>query len=228
MMVEAKTYSHFTTILFDLDDTLVDSFRAREDTIRHVFQTGGIALDSKWNLADLRGLEMKDLFRQSGVNEEKLDEFFLTYRRIYWTQNHAQVDLFDGIYGMLQMLRCNSCKLGIVTTKGRDFLFEGYRAGASIELERVGVLNFFEVIVGFEDVIKTKPDPEGINLALTKLNSKPKETIFVGDSLLDMQAASKAGCWSCHAQWGVDRLKGFKADFTAKTPNELLDIFLTK
>jgi pyrophosphatase PpaX len=224
--LSTKAKQEITTVLFDLDDTLMDTFRAREDTLRSVLKDGGITLKSDWNFANLRDLEIKELLRQSGVKEDELEEQFLSYRRVYWTRNHAPVEIYEGVRRMLEKLYEHGIKMGIVTQKGRDFLFEGYRAGATIELEKTKILPFFEGIIGFEDVRKTKPDPEGINLALTRLQSKPEKTLFVGDSLSDILAAKNAGCQSCYAQWGITNREDLRADYTVATPQQLLDIII--
>jgi pyrophosphatase PpaX len=221
-----KPMPDITTVLFDVDDTLIDSFRAREDTMRSVLKAGGITPDNDWNLANFRGLEIKDILRQSGVKEDELDEKYLSYRRIYWTRNHAPVEMYDGVRSMLEKIHEHGIKMGIVTQKGRDFIFEGCRAGATIELEKTNILHLFGVIIGFEDVRQTKPDPEGINLALVKLQSRPEKTLFVGDSLSDMLAAKNASCRSCHAQWGITNLEDLRADYIVATPQQLLDIII--
>jgi len=79
--------------------------------------------------------------------------------------------VYPGVNSMLEKLHSDGFKLGIVSQKGRDFEFEGYRAGVVVELRKLSMLSLFSVIIGFEDVTRLKPDPEGINLALSKLKS---------------------------------------------------------
>ena len=61
----------------------------------------------------------------------------------------------------------------------------------------------FSVVVGFEDVARHKPYPEGVELALERLGVLPEEALLVGDSAADIEAARAAGCPSCHATWGI-------------------------
>ena len=63
--------------------------------------------------------------------------------------------------------------------------------------------SLFSVVVGFEDVARHKPDPEGVELALGRLGVLPKEALLVGDSAADIEAARAAGCPSCYATWGI-------------------------
>ncbi len=226
MKLKTKNRAPISTVLFDMDDTLLNSFKARDDTVRRVLKSAGVALEAGWSLANHRGYEIKDILRRSGASENQLETLYLNYRRIYWTQEHTPVKLYAGVREMLQSMYNHGIKLGVVTTKGRDFLFEGYQAGAVVELQKVGISQLLQVIVGFEDVTHPKPDPQGINLALEKLKVKPEEALYVGDSLADMLAAQKAGCRSCHAHWGADKLEGFQTDYAVASPPGLLKIVL--
>jgi len=218
----------FTAALFDLDDTLLDTFRTRELTIRRIFAEYQLPLPADWDLSRLRGLELRDIFRRSGVTSEAtITMLFDAYRRLYWTKSPAAARLYPGIRKMLTTLSQNGIQLGVVTTKGRDFIFEGQRAGAATELERTGVRQFFQVIVGFEDVPQPKPDPAGIMLAMARLGASAPETLYVGDSLNDMLAARNAGCRGCHAHWGVPPLENCAADYTAAAPAALVKLILS-
>lgn len=81
----------------------------------------------------------------------------------------------------------------------RNFESDGRLCGASHELNDLGVANLFSVVVGFEDVLRHKPDPEGIELAMARQSVLPKEALLVGDSAADIEAAKAAGCPSCYA-----------------------------
>lgn len=60
-------------------------------------------------------------------------------------------------------------------------------------LKRFNMINYFSIIVAREDVSKMKPDKEGIDFILSKMNLQPDEAIFVGDSWVDAKAANEAG-----------------------------------
>ena len=131
---------------------------------------------------------------------------------------------------MLEELHSHGVKLGIVTQKARVLEVEERYVGAAQELEELGVANLFSVIVGFEDVSDHKPHPHGINLALSRLSARPRETLMVGDSAADIEAARAAGCWSCYATWGIPAIElvfdSIRADLVAKTPRALLELKL--
>lgn len=60
-------------------------------------------------------------------------------------------------------------------------------------LKRFNMTDYFSMIVAREDVTKMKPDKEGIDLILLKMNLQPDEALFVGDSWVDAKAANDAG-----------------------------------
>ena len=95
-------------------------------------------------------------------------------------------------------------------------------------MAELGIWDLFPVIVGFEDVANYKPHPEGVNLAMSRLETNASETVVVGDSVADIGAAHTAGCWSCHATCGLPHQEtgriDFNADMVAKTPNVLLGL----
>ena len=75
--------------------------------------------------------------------------------------------------------------LGVVTTKTGRY---------SVELlEHMGLMRYFEVLVGREDVKNPKPHPEPILKALDLLGRGAANCWMVGDTLLDMDAARAAG-----------------------------------
>ena len=92
--------------------------------------------------------------------------------------------LFNETPSIIKKLNEKTIKLAIVSTKFR------YR----IEdiLRRENLLNFFDVIVGGEDVSSLKPDPAGLKLAIDKLELKSSEVFYIGDSITDAKAANNA------------------------------------
>jgi HAD superfamily hydrolase (TIGR01509 family) len=217
-----------TTILFDLDDTLLDSYGARVQALRDVFKQAQISgVDPDSFLSALQGATFNDALGKLAEERHIEDDLFNFYRRAYWF-NKGRIRLYPGIREMLEALKSRKYKLGIVTNKGRNFEFEGRYIGCTGELKEVGVYDYFSVIIGFEDVKEGKPHPEGVKVALSKLGSQPQDTLFVGDSAADIQAAFNAECLSCHAIWGItsdNRLpQNLKPHYTVKAPDAILSL----
>ncbi len=214
------------TVLFDLDDTLLDSFAARASALQDVFSLAGVDTPTAAELLkSSNGRPLDGMLAEFQARNNIEVDLFGEYRRAYWKLD-GLTTLYPGVRELLQQLHARGVKLGIVTQKERDFVLEGRQAGAALELRNQGVFDYFSVVIGYEDVAHHKPDPEGVNLALERHGSTPRQTLLVGDSAADIIAASAAGCWSCHATWGVPPgapgLKEGAADITIDSPAALL------
>ncbi len=218
-----------TTVLFDLDDTLVDSFPARLAALQIVFSDAGIhSPTANEFLCSQVGSPIHQALSQLETAGGTAHGLFERFRRAYWIREHGIISLYPGIEAVVQELYRRGVKLGVITQKRRAFEIEGHRAGASEELRQLGIAGLFSVIVGFEDVTLHKPHPEPVHLALDNLKARPWETILVGDSAADVGSAIAAKCWSCLATWGIGETDSHHsdlgADLVARTPEELLEL----
>lgn len=221
---------NYQAVIFDLDDTLLDTFRARIDSLQTVFDDAGIQCPAAERfLRGLDGAELREALTQHEATRGMALNLFESYRRAYWTKRKGLIGLYPGIEAMLQTLHARGLKLAIVTQKGRQFDVDGFPAGAARELDEVGISDLFEVVIGFEDVSRTKPHPEGINILLNRLAISRERTLMVGDSSADIEAARAAGCRSCHAIWGIppsSQPRVLRADFVTASPAALCSMIL--
>ena len=82
-----------------------------------------------------------------------------------------------------------------------------YRQSALQTLKWVGITDYFGIIRCADDVRVSKPHPEMVLDILTHFNTKADETIMIGDSLKDKEAASRAGVNTILVDWGFSDLK---------------------
>ena len=131
------------------------------------------------------GLSLGDtLLRLAGPEQTNLRETFarLFVQRADRVMSDKTV-LFEGVPETMRVLEDKGMVLGIVSTKFR------YRIETVLEREKV--LDSFDVIVGGEDVVHHKPDPESLELAMKKLGLR-ENVLYVGDSVTDAEAARRA------------------------------------
>ena len=214
-------------VLFDLDDTLIDSFDARLHALESVFRDARIERPTAEQF--LRGLDGRQLFGtldRLPTGREIGRSLSDAYRDAYWTKGPGRISLYPGVRPLLETLHSQGTKLGVVTQKGREFKNGAHLVGAAHELAELGVGDLFSVVVGFEDVSRWKPDPEGVVLALNRLGAVVSKTLVVGDSAADIDAANAAGCLSCYAIWGVpaNESTASKADYVVSSPTDVLSL----
>ena len=166
-------------VLFDMDGVLVDVCRSYRLTIKRTVEyknRGGFNND--WDLTEA-------ILMDYGIRVEK-EKIIDVFQGIYLGQN------YDGLIknekwlldvGILEDAR-RSIKLGIVTGRPEE--------EAHYILKRFSTEVYFSVLVTMDDVplLKAKPDPFGIRLALKLLDCD--EAFYVGDSVDDITAARRA------------------------------------
>ena len=191
-----------SAVLFDFDDTLVDSLPARLAALQSVFDSVGIEnLSAREFLGEMGGraldVSLRELARDRGIKTN----LFVAYAGRYWTKPPGSLSLFPGVADMLAEL-ASQFDLGLVTNKTRSFTQLGVAVGAAVELTELGLAEVFGVVVGYEDAGAAKPNPSGLLLAMDRLGVSPSETLYVGDSAADMAAATAAECVPGFAKWG--------------------------
>lgn len=174
-------------VLFDFDYTLADSSEA----VVECFNAGlaGIGLPPAAPDAIRRtiGLTLPDSLAQVAgeAHRARSDEFRRHWRELSDRIMVRKTRLLPPVRGAVADLRGRGVRLGVVSTKWRCRIEETFA--------RDRLTNSFEVIVGGDDVASHKPDPEGIRLALKRLEVSPAEALYVGDSIVDAEAAERAG-----------------------------------
>ena len=204
-------------VLFDLDGTLIDT---NELIISSFLHTLGSYYPNRYNREDVLpflGPTLTETF--AAINPEKVDEMIATYREFNIRNHDLLVKEFDGVYETVHTLKNSGVKIGIVTTKVLRVVEKG------LKLARLDP--FFDVIVALDHVKNAKPDPEPIYKALALLESKPEETIMVGDNYHDILGGKNAGTKTAAVAWsmkGKDYLMGFSPDYLLENMTDLLEI----
>jgi pyrophosphatase PpaX len=206
------------TILFDLDGTLLDSLDGIRRSMAHVIARH--APNSSTTAEDLVshvGRPLQEILSLLGPDADAhVDSLVVTYLK------HNQsllpsLNLFDGVPEMLQQLRNAGVKMGIVTSKRRD--------STDISLRTHRALAELEVVLTSDDSGQHKPHPEPLLKALAILGSVPERSAYVGDAVVDIQAARAAGCTSVAALWGTvhrELLEAEVPDVLIRNPRDLL------
>lgn len=206
-----------TTILFDLDGTLLDTYELIIQSFMHTFDHFVPGRFTREDCISFIGPSLYDTF--GSVLPEKTEEMVAYYREFNKNHHDALVREFPGVIDTVQTLYNQGYKLGIVTTKMKDTTLQG--------LELVNIRPYFQTIVALDDVEKTKPDAEPIYKALAELDAKPEEAIMVGDSHHDILAGKNAGTKTAGVAWtikGEETLRQYEPDYMLAAMPDLLRI----
>ena len=179
-------------VVFDFDGTLANTL----PICFYAFQTVFKEFDKR----ELTTNEIKEMFGPSEIgiimnncsspNKEDAIEYF--YKK--YSEVHKSLVLDNPeILELLKSLKDAEIKLGIFTGKAKRSL--------DISLKALGMEGLFDVIITGDDVIKPKPDPEGLLKALSLLKVENSEAIYIGDSDADIIAGAQANVYTIGVQW---------------------------
>ncbi len=195
--VLAGSRSGIDAIVFDFDLTLADSTAAVVDCANYALAALGEPPAAPSLIRRTIGLTLPHTFRMlTGRGDPEREAEFA--RRFVERADEVMVSstrIYERVPPALEELRHRAVRIAIVSTKFR------YRIEAI--LAKGGLVGAIDVIVGGEDVAHHKPHPEGLLKALTRLGVAPSRAVYVGDHVLDAEAARAAGVSFIAVQTGA-------------------------
>ena len=196
----------FRNIIFDLDGTLVDSARITGRIIDAMLAEQGVT-----HRAD------RDLIRQmDAVGGEAMIAAVMgdhasdpAAALADFRARHAVIDVphdlpFAGVRTTLADLRKSGARLAICSNKPQHL--------CERILGSLGLADHFEIIVGSQPGRPRKPAPDAALAALSGVAGKREETLYCGDSLIDVLTARRAGLPIVLAEWGYGAAEAIAAE----------------
>ncbi len=206
-----------TTFLYDLDGTLLDSVRLILDSYHHTHRVHALPprTDREW-LAGL-GTPLRVQFQGSVRPDLSMDQLVETYRDFNLSNHDTMATAYPGVVDVVRRIHARGIRLGLVTSKNQ--------AGARRGLKLLGIEELFECVIGADDVVKPKPDAEPVLTAMARMGVTAAETIYIGDSVHDMESGRAAGTRIAGVLWGPftrEDLERTKPDYWLERPEEML------
>jgi phosphoglycolate phosphatase len=203
-----------STILCDLDGTLVDSRRAIALAFQHAWRSvigGSPPADN--TIVQHIGKPLAEMLSELGgmLSPSLLSTFLAAYRRMYSQLAARLTLLYPGVICTLQAL--SAFTLGVVTTKESE--------QAEIVLQQFALIPFFRHIQGGTIGLRLKPAPDTILAALAALHCVPPNALMVGDTPADVLAGKAAGTMTCAVTYGF----GMREALLQCAPDYVIDSF---
>ena len=200
-------------VIFDLDGTLLDSVPNIMLSFEHTLKQ----MQLPFNESLLRGLIGVPTEGQGNLLAgDRKEEYSQVYRDFYRSLPHAP--LFEGTKEMLIELGNRGFSRALVTSK--------IAGSARKNLVTLGVDDYFDLLIGADDVINPKPHAEPLLTALDKLSINKDEAVYVGDSSFDIDCAKGAGVRVIGVSWGArtkEDLIKMNPDLVVDSWDEMLD-----
>jgi len=172
-------------LLFDWDNTLVDSWEGIRDALNTALVAMGHA---PWTETEVRArvrASARDSFPK--LFGERWREAAQIFYERFESAHLETLRPLPGAAEMIEALSGSEIYLGIVSNKRGDLL--------RIEAAALGWEGHFETIVGANDAVEDKPSPAPIHHALSGSGIEAgQEVWYAGDALIDIECAQRAGC----------------------------------
>lgn len=194
--------SVFRTLLFDLDGTLIDHFKAIHRCYCHTLPKVGVPAPTALQVRNAVGGGLENAIAKF-VPADRLAEAVGIYRA-YW--HETMLDDVEAMPGALDLLiQCSERGLtsGVLTNK----------LGISSRLicEKLGFSPYLKAVVGAGDTAWLKPKPELTAHTLALLHGQPESALLVGDSPYDIDAGHNGGFQAWVVTTGTHRAEELAA-----------------
>ena len=207
----------YTTIIFDLDGTLLDTLDDLTSAVNHALSVYGLPERNRDEVRAFIGNGQKKLLERASGGQVPTDELLPLFREYYIRHSADKTKPYDGILALLQALKTQGVKTAVVSNKPH------YATKPLVE-------NYFSDLIflaqGEDEAngIMRKPNPASLLAVMEKLQAQKDKTVYIGDSEVDIETAQNAEIDCISVSWGFkdeEFLKQNGATALAKTVDEL-------
>lgn len=178
-------------IIFDMDGTILDSTAWVEGAYKYTFRKCGLKYDKK-TFKETSGMPLKKVYRIMLPGKE-VGRFVKVHEK-WQRENLGMVKPYKKAKAVLEKLS-KKYSLGL-WTGSRKVIGKGHLVKYKLD-------KLFKMKLFAEDTRLHKPKPFGIRKIMKRLGVKPKETVYVGDSINDLRAGKAAGVTFISSLYGV-------------------------
>lgn len=202
----------YQTVLFDIDNTLINSADLIAETLRQAANKVEQIDVPFEKYRRLIGQPGTTILRQFGVRDpERVLETYM----VDFTRNMSQLRYFPQIENLITTLNQRHVQVGVVTSKN-SYQFDQ-------ETQYFPLIAKSTIITTADLTTEPKPSGQPLTYTLTTNRLDPATTLYVGDSIYDMQSANNAQIDFAAARWGALPDVAFEtARYELKQPRELL------
>lgn len=213
-------------VLIDVDGTLVDSVPDLAYCVDAMMSELGMPERGEKRVRHWVGNGVERLVKRALVNqldgepdEALFSKALPVFEALYRDNTSKRSRLYQGVKEALDFLKTTGVRLGCVTNKARQFTLP--------LLQDLGVHDYFEIIICGDMVERKKPDPMPLLQAAEQLETEPRASMMLGDSMSDVNAARAAGfqivCMSYGYNHGED-IRDYDPDAVVDSMAEVKDI----
>lgn len=209
--------------VFDLDGTILDTLEDLTDSVNYSLKKNSLPEKSLDEIRSFVGNGIRLLIQRAvpaDISQTAVDAVFDDFKEHYAIHSVDKTLPYDGILPLLEELKKAGMKIAVVSNKA-DFAVQG--------LVKRYFGNLFDFAVGERSGIEKKPAPDSVFEAMSVLECKKDDTVYIGDSEVDVMTAENADIDCICVDWGfrsTSQLITAGAKIIVSEPKKIADLIL--
>lgn len=211
----------FNSVVFDLDGTLLDTLGDLRDSVNYALEKNRLPKRTTEEIRSFVGNGIRLLIERSVPENTPLeitDKCFSDFKEYYKNHSAILTKPYDGIIDIIEELKAKGVKIAVVSNKA-DFavktLMEDYFS------------NLYDCAYGERMGVPRKPEPDGVFEAIKKMGADVENTVYIGDSEVDVETSKNAKLPCIAVTWGFrDKkvLESLNPEYIVDSPSDVLRI----
>ena len=211
----------YNSVVFDLDGTLLDTLGDLRDSVNFALKKNNLPKRTTEEIRSFVGNGIRLLIELSvpkNTSLEITEQCFQDFKEYYKDHSAILTKPYDDIIDLMKTLKSKGVKIGVVSNKA-DFavktLMEDYFSG------------LYDCAYGERAGVPRKPEPDGVLDAIKGMGSEIENTIYIGDSEVDVVTSKNAKLPCIAVTWGFrDKkvLEDLNPEYIVDSPSDILRI----
>ena len=193
-----EAFMTYRAVLFDLDGTLINTLDDISNAANRVLMKRGFPTHRPDAYRYFVGDGVAELIKRAIPVEAQDDETIASclqaFKEDYAQSWNVETKLYEGVSEMLDTLASHNMQMAILSNKPHEFT-------EKCVSEFLPHWNF-QVVMGQQEALPLKPDPTGALEIARRLEVLPEETLYLGDTSIDMNTAKAASMFPVGVLWG--------------------------
>lgn len=209
-------------IIFDMDGTILDTLEDLKNSLNYALEQNDLPIRSLEEVRRFVGNGIGKLIERGvpdGCGEKTRLAVQETFYGYYAKHSNDHTRPYDGIVGLIANLRKAGYLTAVVSNKA-EFAVQ--------DLCKIWFDGLFDVALGEREGIPRKPAPDSVFEVCRRLNVSVSDSVYIGDSEVDLQTARNAGMDVVSVDWGfrdAEFLRSIGADLILSDPDALARYF---